>query len=160
MSDTKLTAAEPQLANMSISSEGPAKTANGAAQKFSWADDEEAAPNTVSANTASAKAADDNSLEKAQTDGASTWMQGSVGLDEPEFDVKVTLADLQANPDNPLFSVKTFEELNLWVICQTQCMINRQTDNYVASQSYWRVSKSTWATPNHPRFKSAPSPCS
>lgn len=109
MSDAKPAAAEPQLANLSISSETPAKTANGASDKFNWADDEGTAPSTASNKTATA----DHSLEQAQTDGASTWMQGSVGLDEPEFDVKVTLADLQADPDNPLFSAKTFEELNL-----------------------------------------------
>lgn len=117
MSDSKPTAAEPQLANLSISSETPAKTANGsntgaAPSKFNWADDEETAPNTASGNTTGAKVAD-NSLEEAQNDGASTWANGSVGLDEPEFDVKVTLADLQEDPDNPLYSVKTFEELNL-----------------------------------------------
>lgn len=121
MSDAKPTATEPQMANLSLSSETPAKSANGtdpAASSFTprgkinWADDEETVPNTASDNTTGAKAADDT-LEKAQTDGASTWMHGSVGLDEPEFDVNVKLADLQANPDNPLYSVKTFEELNL-----------------------------------------------
>lgn len=112
MADAKPTAAEPQLANLSISSETPAKPANGATEKFNWADDEEVTSNTASDKPVTAEAAG-NSLEKAQIDGASTWLQGSVGLDEPEFDVKVTLADLQANPDNPLFSAKTFEELNL-----------------------------------------------
>jgi ATP-dependent RNA helicase DDX19/DBP5 len=123
MSDaSKPMAAEPQMANLSLSSETPASTSNGTAssnnnafaprEKINWADDEEATPNTASDNTAGAKAADD-SLEKAQNDGASTWMHGSVGLDEPEFDVNVKLADLQANPDNPLYSAKTFEELNL-----------------------------------------------
>lgn len=122
MSDAnKPTEAEPQLAKLSLSSETPAKSTNGTdpsaatfapRAKINWADDEETAPDTSSDNPTSAKTAD-SSLEKAQTDGASTWMSGSVGLDEPEFDVNVKLADLQANPDNPLFSVKTFEELNL-----------------------------------------------
>ncbi|KAF2858399.1 P-loop containing nucleoside triphosphate hydrolase protein [Piedraia hortae CBS 480.64] len=35
------------------------------------------------------------------------------GLREPEFDVNVKLADLQADPDNPLYSVKSFQDLNL-----------------------------------------------
>ncbi|CZT17119.1 related to ATP-dependent RNA helicase DBP5 [Ramularia collo-cygni] len=122
MSDaSKPTAAEPQMDSLSLSSETPAKTVNGTdpsaavfapRPKINWADEEETAPNTAPDGTTGAKAAD-NGLEKAQTDGASTWMQGSVGLDEPEFDVNVKLADLQANPDNPLFSAKTFEELNL-----------------------------------------------
>jgi ATP-dependent RNA helicase DDX19/DBP5 len=45
-------------------------------------------------------------------DGAGTLQAGS-GLEEPEYDVNVTLADLQADPNNPLFSVKSFQELNL-----------------------------------------------
>lgn len=118
---SKPTAAEPQMANLSLASEAPAKTTNGTnpgattfapREKINWADDEETVPNTASDKTAGEKAADD-SLDKAQNDGASTWMQGSVGLDEPEFDVNVKLADLQADPNNPLYSAKTFEELNL-----------------------------------------------
>jgi ATP-dependent RNA helicase DDX19/DBP5 len=35
------------------------------------------------------------------------------GLSEPEYDVEVTLADMQADPNNPLFSVKDFKDLNL-----------------------------------------------
>lgn len=56
---------------------------------------------------------DESSLEMAQGDGATTWMNGSSGLDEPEFDVNVKLADLQDDPNNPLYSVKDFGELNL-----------------------------------------------
>src|ERR1700753_1266866 len=33
------------------------------------------------------------------------------GLSEPEYDVEVTLADLQADPSNPLYSVKDFKDL-------------------------------------------------
>ncbi len=47
-----------------------------------------------------------------QSDGATTPFNGSV-LEEPQFDVQVKLADLQADPNNPLYSVSTFEELNL-----------------------------------------------
>ncbi|KAF2462163.1 P-loop containing nucleoside triphosphate hydrolase protein [Lineolata rhizophorae] len=52
------------------------------------------------------------SVEKSQADGAPEAMGGS-GLREPEYDVEVTLSDLQADPNNPLYSVKSFEELNL-----------------------------------------------
>jgi ATP-dependent RNA helicase DDX19/DBP5 len=48
----------------------------------------------------------------AQVDGAGEIKNGS-GLEEPEFDVEVKLNDLQADPNNPLFSVKSFEELGL-----------------------------------------------
>ncbi|KAF7511830.1 RNA helicase required for poly(A+) mRNA export [Endocarpon pusillum] len=47
-----------------------------------------------------------------QSDGATTPLNGSV-LEEPEFSVQVKLADLQADPNNPLYSVSTFEQLNL-----------------------------------------------
>ncbi|CAK4032080.1 ATP-dependent RNA helicase dbp5 [Lecanosticta acicola] len=51
--------------------------------------------------------------DKGQMDGATTWTEGSQGLNEPEFDVNVKLADLQEDPNNPLYSVKHFEDLNL-----------------------------------------------
>lgn len=85
---------------------------------FSWADDA-ATPTEPTQNTSSLPAAQtDGAADTAkdmaeQKDGATTWLNGSQGLDEPEFDVNVKLADLQENPDNPLFSVKNFSELNL-----------------------------------------------
>lgn len=48
----------------------------------------------------------------AQVDGSGPQGKGST-LQEPEANVEVKLADLQADPNNPLFSVKSFEELNL-----------------------------------------------
>ncbi|EED19756.1 ATP dependent RNA helicase (Dbp5), putative [Talaromyces stipitatus ATCC 10500] len=48
----------------------------------------------------------------ADTDGASE-VQGGSNLQEPEYDVEVKLSDLQADPNNPLFSVKSFEDLGL-----------------------------------------------
>ena len=52
--------------------------------------------------------------DSSQVDGASAPMGGG-SLQEPEFDVDVKLSDLQSNadPNNPLFSAKTFEQLNL-----------------------------------------------
>jgi hypothetical protein len=47
-----------------------------------------------------------------QTDGATTPFNGST-LQESEYSVQIKLADLQADPNNPLYSVSTFEELNL-----------------------------------------------
>ena len=54
----------------------------------------------------------EGSLEQAQTDGSGSPGNGSA-LAEPEFKVEVKLADLQADPNNPLYSVKSFEELKL-----------------------------------------------
>jgi ATP-dependent RNA helicase DDX19/DBP5 len=75
--------------------------------KTSWADDVE-----ESVNTDTTKAKDATSLDDAQKDGANTFLNGS-GLDEPAFDVKVTLADLQADPNDPLYSIQSFKDLQL-----------------------------------------------
>lgn len=58
----------------------------------------------------------DAPLNAANKDGASEALGGS-NLQEPEYDVEVKLSDLQADPNNPLFSVKSFENLGLYV-CQ------------------------------------------
>jgi hypothetical protein len=42
--------------------------------------------------------------------------QGAAGnsdLHEPDYNVEVKLSDLQADPNNPLFSIKSFEDLGL-----------------------------------------------
>lgn len=118
MSDAKPTASEPEsetakLAGLNLGSDSrtapngtnPSAPSFTTPSKFSWADDEEPAPGKTEEKK--------DDLSKAQTDGASTWLHGSQGLDEPEFDVNVKLADLQEDPNNPLYSIKSFEELNL-----------------------------------------------
>jgi ATP-dependent RNA helicase DDX19/DBP5 len=69
----------------------------------SWAD--EVASPTIEAT---------KSLADAQVDGAVEPQNGSQ-LTEPmgEFEVAVKLSDLQADPNDPLYSVKTFEQLGL-----------------------------------------------
>lgn len=81
-----------------------------AEKKFDWAEDASTpvADKGEKKNEPPAPATD-----KANTDGATTWLKGSEGLDEPEFDVNVKLADLQEDPNNPLYSVKSFEDLKL-----------------------------------------------
>jgi ATP-dependent RNA helicase DDX19/DBP5 len=56
----------------------------------------------------------ETSLEQAQVDGSGPPGNGS-NLAEPdaELKVEVKLADLQADPNNPLYSAKSFEELQL-----------------------------------------------
>ncbi|KAL6708566.1 RNA helicase required for poly(A+) mRNA export [Coniothyrium glycines] len=56
--------------------------------------------------------AQDDSLAQAQVDGSGPAQQGST-LAESEYKVEVKLADLQADPNNPLFSAKSFEDLQL-----------------------------------------------
>ena len=81
--------------------------------KTSWADDVEESVNTANTvKTEPAETKDATSLDEAQKDGANTFLNGS-GLDEPAFDVKVTLADLQADPNDPLYSIQSFKDLQL-----------------------------------------------
>ncbi|KAL3460804.1 P-loop containing nucleoside triphosphate hydrolase protein [Aspergillus heterothallicus] len=54
----------------------------------------------------------ESTTDNGQTDGAAEQMGGS-DLHEPEYTVEVKLSDLQADPNNPLFSVKNFEDLGL-----------------------------------------------
>ncbi|KAJ5887784.1 hypothetical protein N7495_007825 [Penicillium taxi] len=49
---------------------------------------------------------------ESSVDGASEGMLGSQ-LQEPDYQVNVKLSDLQADPSNPLFSVKSFDQLGL-----------------------------------------------
>lgn len=96
----------------------PEKTGD---KKFNWADeeDDQAAPasDVSKAQTDGAADKENGSVEAAQKDGANAYMGGS-GLEEPlgeEFDVNVTLDDLQADVNNPLYSAKSFDDLNLYV---------------------------------------------
>mgnify|MGYP006877417475 CR=1 FL=1 len=53
-----------------------------------------------------------SSLETAQVDGAGAPAKGA-DLVDTTYKVEVKLADLQADPNNPLFSATSFEELQL-----------------------------------------------
>lgn len=82
--------------------------------KFDWADEVTTPTAESDQQVAGEKKSEEQKTEEnSQKDGATSWLNGSGGLDEPEFDVKVTLADLQDDPNNPLYSVKTFDDLNL-----------------------------------------------
>ena len=80
----------------------------------SWADETAEAATDSEASAVNAKAENEMSdLSEAQTDGASGILGGSSGIYDPSYEVNVKLSDLQANPDDPLFSIKSFEELGL-----------------------------------------------
>jgi ATP-dependent RNA helicase DDX19/DBP5 len=64
------------------------------------------------APAAQAPEEDESSLAQAQVDGSGPPGNGS-SMVETEFNVEVKLVDMQADPNNPLFSAKTFEELKL-----------------------------------------------
>lgn len=69
------------------------------------------------ATAAVSEASDFSSSTPADTDqldgGVGSQGGTTTGLKEPEYDVDLKLADLQADPNNPLFSISKFEDLNL-----------------------------------------------
>jgi len=58
--------------------------------------------------------ATEGSVADAQVDGSGPPGNGSA-FSESEFKVEVKLADRQKDPNDPLFSAKSFEELKLYV---------------------------------------------
>lgn len=80
----------------------------------SWADETAEAATNSEPSAVNARAEKEMSeMSNAQTDGASEPAGGSSGIYDPSYEVNVKLRDLQANPDDPLFSIKSFEELGL-----------------------------------------------
>ncbi|KAI9717655.1 MAG: RNA helicase required for poly(A+) mRNA export [Candelaria pacifica] len=81
--------------------------------KVSWAD-EVASPVAPNPDPVSAtqEALSKSTLDDSQTDGG-TEVQGGGSLHEPDYSVEVKLSDIQADPNNPLYSVKSFDELGL-----------------------------------------------
>lgn len=67
---------------------------------------------TAAEPTTTAATATENTDAAPEVDGSGLPGNGS-SLQEPEFNVEVKLADLQADPNNPLFSAQSFEQLNL-----------------------------------------------
>ena len=70
-----------------------------------------------SAEPTEAKAADETPVQKpedgsAQVDGTVESLGGS-GLQEPEWDVEVSLSDLQNNEATPFHSATTWQDLGL-----------------------------------------------
>lgn len=80
----------------------------------SWADEvaspaNETPPQIIDSN---GKKPEATAAGDGQVDGATEPFGGSE-LQEPEFEVEVKLADMQADPNNPLFSATSFENLGL-----------------------------------------------
>lgn len=61
---------------------------------------------------AAAPAEPQSDLASAQGDGTFNAPGGDF-IQDPEWDVEVKLKDLQADPDNPLYSIKSFNDLQL-----------------------------------------------
>ena len=89
-------------------------------QTTSWADDVNSPvdANDTATEVAKPKESDpakvkESDLAKAQVDGATEFQNGSSSIYEPTYDVDVKLSDVQADPNNPLYSIKSFDELGL-----------------------------------------------
>ncbi|KAK4952699.1 RNA helicase required for poly(A+) mRNA export [Elasticomyces elasticus] len=135
MTDNKPTASEPETSSGLAKSfadrltfpadttksnrPNPAANSFTPSKKFDWADEvttpieEKKSEPEATPSKPQATKAEDSSLGMAQTDGATTMTAGSEGVEEPEFDVNVKLADLQDDPNNPLYSITSFEQLQL-----------------------------------------------
>ncbi|KAI4210121.1 MAG: hypothetical protein LQ351_007024 [Letrouitia transgressa] len=98
----------PENVTDAASSSGPA------GKSSSWADEVET---PVEANTEPAtepKSGETQSdLANAQFDGATEPQRGTPFLNDPSYDVNVKLSDVQADPNNPLYSITDFKDLGL-----------------------------------------------
>lgn len=119
MPDTK--EMKPSAAKDEITKPTSSEGMNATAPSFvpgqlgSWADEANSPldANPPTAEPTKGKEPDDD-LAKAQTDGAGEALNGTRGIYEPtRYSVDVKLIDIQADPNNPLYSVKSFEDLHL-----------------------------------------------
>jgi ATP-dependent RNA helicase DDX19/DBP5 len=86
----------------------------------SWADEVNSpsnanppsAPDNDLASKASAAPVGEKQESVPQMDGATEPFGGSQ-LQEPDYEVEIKLADMQADPNNPLYSATSFEKLGL-----------------------------------------------
>ena len=121
MPDTQetLSTATKEETTKPTSSEGMNATAPSfvPGQLGSWADDVNSPrdANPPAADPAKGQETEAD-LAEAQTDGAGQAGNGTAGIYEPSYDVDVKLNDIQADPNNPLYSVKSFEQLDLLVL--------------------------------------------
>lgn len=81
----------------------------------SWADDVNSPvdANDTAVEDIKVKAEEESDLAKTQVDGATESQNGSSAIYEPTYEVDVKLSDVQADPNNPLYSIKSFDELGL-----------------------------------------------
>ena len=85
-----------------------------AGESSSWADEVETPVKPdPEPTTAEEEKPEDSSLAKAQLDGATEPQKGTPMVEEPSYEVNVKLSDVQADPNNPLYSIKNFNDLGL-----------------------------------------------
>lgn len=131
----------------------PAKSSG---ESTSWADEVET---PVKANpepsTEPLPQSEEDSLPSAQLDGATEPQHGTPMVEEPSYEVNVKLSDVQADPNNPLYSIKTFEELGVYVLrsLQLQTLTYMNVGAKISSEVSMRCASSS-----HPRFRRKPFP--
>lgn len=102
--------------NTNTAEDTPAKPSVGSS---SWADEVEtpvkADPEPATGSVAQPKETEpkDSDLAQAQLDGATETQGGTPMIEEPGYEVNVKLSDVQDDPNNPLYSIKRFEDLGL-----------------------------------------------
>ena len=100
----------------------------------SWADEvnspsnEEAPPTSLDTKTSkpTTEPAEHKEEPVPQMDGATEPFGGSQ-LQEPEYQVEIKLADMQADPNNPLYSASSFDQLGLYVISKNSLPLSLLT---------------------------------
>lgn len=92
----------PSSLNGASSTFSPSITTGEAKEHSSWADE-----------VASPVAGDNKNTQLGgQVDG-STAIEGGSEMQDGQYDVEVTLADVQGDVNSPLYSVETFEQLGM-----------------------------------------------
>ncbi|KAL9612847.1 MAG: hypothetical protein Q9167_002579 [Letrouitia subvulpina] len=91
-----------------------ASSSEPAGKSSSWADEVET-PVEANAEPATGPKSEEtqSDLASAQVDGATEPQHGTPFLSEPTYDVNVKLSDVQADPNNPLYSITDFKDLGL-----------------------------------------------
>jgi hypothetical protein len=144
---------------------------NAAAQTFqpasgrSWADEvnspvsanPDSAPSgglDAAANSATTTTTEEKTPNIPQTDGAAEPFNGSQ-LHEPDYLVELKLADMQADPNNPLYSIKSFDELGLLVTYLILSIQFELTDRLPGVKTS-RKALLAWAFENHQKYRKRP----
>lgn len=85
--------------------------------KTSWADDVEEETNEKEQAAAAAAATTASATTSTTPAATATMEEGRKHSDllETEHDVEVTLADMRGDPNSPLYSIKEFRELGMYV---------------------------------------------
>jgi len=103
----------PSLASRMGPVPGDAPDSNAPAPIASWADEASEAAEPSAASAAAATPTTTPAPTTTTTATTDTAAGDKTDLLESQYEVAVKLADLQGDPNSPLFSVKRFEDLGL-----------------------------------------------